>query len=130
MKFLNWLNKWKFIITIVFSILGLFFFMMGNIGMRCFLYEETIQGQTFGIAIPLMAKHYDDAYGAIKQEGPHIRHNALRLRRISRFNILSGDAFKAYADMTIRKLDRDIAYIDKMRKQQKHERYLAKIGRR
>lgn len=130
MKFLNWLQKWKHLLTFVFSLIGLMMFAMGAIGMLSFIFEETLQMQGFGYAIPMMSKQWDDAYGAIQEEKPHIHRNAMALQRISRYNPITGGAFKAFAQAAIRKLDRDIAYIDKMRKQEKHERYLARIGRK
>lgn len=125
----NWLNKHKFIATLVMTGIGLIMFVMGAIGMYSFIMEEVLQMQGFGYAIPMMSKQWDDAYGAIQEEKPHMRRNAIALRRISKWNPITGGAFKAFASASIRKLDRDIAYIDKMREQEGRERYAARTGR-
>ena len=56
LRFLKWLNEWKFMISFIFNILMLIMFVLGNVGMIAFILEETIQKQDFGHIIPMMNK--------------------------------------------------------------------------
>ena len=122
-----WLTDHKFIISFLFNLLMLGMFLLGAVGMISFILEETLQAQGFGYAIPMMNQQWDDAYGAIKEEEPFIRANIKALRHT--WNPITGRAFRAFASATARKLDRDIAFIQKQRKREKRQRYMAKIGR-
>ncbi len=115
-------------IKVVGLILSLIMLVMGVVGMASFILEETIQAQSFGIAIPAMNKNWETALHIWKTESPYIRANARILRK--KWNPLTGRAFRAFANATLRKLENDKAFFEFKIKQEKHAAYLARLDRK
>ncbi len=124
---IQWLEKYKFTLSLIINIGMLFMFIVGAVGMICFIYEETLQAQGFGYAILMMNKEWEDAYGVIREEEQYIRATIAAIRNT--WNPITGRAFRAYASAVERKLTRDKAFCIKMMKQQQQDRYLAKWNR-
>lgn len=126
-------EKWKTIalwLTSIGMLITLALWAINSIGMRSFMFEETLQVQSFGYALPMMNKEWEVASAALWKEEPWIRANTRALRHTSRFNFISGDAFRAYANAVDRKTSRDKSFIKYMLEKEAKEKWERKIGLR
>lgn len=127
LKFFKWLNKWKFIFSLAFNIIMILTFIIGALGMIQFILEECLQAQGFGYAIIGMNKEWELALAALKDEEPFIRANIRMLRDTP--NPITGKAFRAYADATQRKVQRDKAFYQYMIQKEKNAQYAKRVRR-
>ncbi len=123
----NWLNKHKFIVGFLFSIVGLLTMYIGAQGMKSFILEESLQRRNMSYALPALNKEFEIALAVLKRQEESIYRESSWLRRI--WNPLTGGAFKAYARASIQGIQSDKSFFEYMVKKARRQEYLAKLNR-
>lgn len=123
----QWLNKWKFLLSLAFNAVMILMFVIGAMGMLQFIMEECIQAQNFGHIILAQNKQWAAAWGVMKEEEPFLRANIKAIR--TTWNPITGRAFRAYADAAERDLERKLSWYRYMMDEEKRAQYARRLGR-
>lgn len=146
MKIIQWIarnkQRIKTIMIIMGGILALLMYtesLMGKIVFACFIDEERVQKLEYGYIMPMRAGEWELAHAIMLEEEQTIRDACKAMRSSWKPRMLLNPirshrnlrrAFTAYADATQRNFDRTKSFVRHQVNKKKHEKYLARVGRR